>query len=59
MREIHVIELMEMTSREHCHLARRINWDLPTWPEGSPERRKTLINLRNIRYVLKPRDFAP
>lgn len=60
MREISVIELEYMASRELCELARNIDRELPSWPEGSPERRDGLTTLRNIRWVLKRRwDFTP
>jgi hypothetical protein len=60
MREISVTELEYMASRELCELARKIERELPSWPEGSLERRNGLITLRNIRWVLKRRwDFAP
>lgn len=60
MREISVIELEYMASRELCELARNIGRELVSWPEGSLERRNATITLRNIRTVLNRRwDFAP
>ena len=60
MREIAVYELERMASRELCELARNIDRELPSWPEGSLERCNGLITLGNIRWVLKRRrDFAP
>ena len=39
MREISVYELEYMASRELCELARKIDGEMPLWPESSPERR--------------------
>lgn len=59
MREISVIELEYMASRELCELARNIDRELPSWPESSLERRNRAVTLRNIRWVLKRRwDFV-
>jgi hypothetical protein len=60
MREISVYELEYMASRELCELARKIDREMPIWPESSLERSNGLITLRNIRWVLeRRRDFAP
>jgi len=60
MREISVCELEYMASRELCELARKIDQEIPLWPESSLKRRNGLITLRNIRWVLeRRRDFAP
>ena len=60
MREISVYELEYMASRELCELARKIDREMPLWPEISLERRNWLITLRSIRWVLdRCRNFAP
>jgi hypothetical protein len=40
-------------------LLARITNLLPDFPEGSAESEAAHINLRNIRWVLARRDFAP
>jgi hypothetical protein len=52
-------ELMRLTRIELCKLAQRITNELPTFPDGSPERANAFISLRNIRYVLARRDYSP
>ena len=52
-------ELWCLTRIELSDLATRITGQLPTFPDGSPERANALSSLRNIRYVLARRDFSP
>ena len=59
MRVLTITELMHLTRIELCDLVNRITNELPTFPEGSPERTNALITLRNIRYVLARQDFSP
>jgi hypothetical protein len=59
MRVLTLTELMRLTRTELCGLAARITAELPTFPEGSPERDNALTNLRNIRWVMARRDFSP
>jgi hypothetical protein len=59
MRMLTINELMRLTRIELCDLVRRITAELPQFGEGSPERANALTSLRNIRYVLARRDFAP
>ena len=51
-------ELMRLTRSELRDLAQRITNELPTFPEGSPERANALSSLRNIRHVLARRGFS-
>jgi len=59
MRVLTINELLRLTHIELCDLATRIANELPTFPEGSPERTSALTSLRNIRLVLARRDFSP
>jgi hypothetical protein len=59
MRVLTINELMRLTRIELCDLVQRITNELPTFPDGSPERANALTSLRNIRYVLGRRDFSP
>jgi hypothetical protein len=59
MRVLTINELLRLTRIELCDLAQRITNELPTFPEGSPERADALTSLRNIRLVLARRDFSP
>jgi hypothetical protein len=59
MRVLTIAELMHLTRIELFDLVNRITNELPTFPEGSPERANALITLRNIRYILARRDFSP
>jgi hypothetical protein len=60
MEVLTITELMRLTRRELCDLLRRIMDALPQLPEGSRERQNALINLCNIRWVLRRRrDLAP
>jgi hypothetical protein len=59
MRVLTMIELMRLRRIELTDLLVRITNALPDFPEGSPERRAALINLRNIRWLLARRDFTP
>ena len=60
MEVLTISELMRLTRIELCDLLRRIKCALPNLPEGSLERRNALINLRNIRWVLRRRrDLSP
>ena len=59
MRVLTINELMRLTRTELCGLAGRITAELPTFPEGSPERTAAHINLRNIRGVLMRRCPSP
>jgi hypothetical protein len=52
-------ELWRLTRIELSKLAQRIANELPQFTEGSPERANALTSLRNIRYVLAHRDYAP
>jgi hypothetical protein len=55
-----ITELMRLTRIELCELIRWINGALPDLPEGSVKRRNALINLCNIRWVLRRhRDLSP
>jgi hypothetical protein len=59
MRVLTINELMCLTRIELTALHARITNELPTFPDGSPERADALTSLRNIRYVLARRDFSP
>ena len=59
MRVLTINELLRLTRIELCGLLTQIISELPTFPEGSPERDNALTNLRNIRWVLARRDFSP
>jgi len=59
MRVLTIDELMLLTRIELCDLVNQITIELPTFPEGSPERIIALTSLRNIRFVLARRDFSP
>jgi hypothetical protein len=59
MRVLTINELWRLTRIELSNLAHRIRNELPTFPDGSPERSNALTNLRNIRYVLTRRDYSP
>jgi hypothetical protein len=59
MRLLTLIELMRLTRIELCALAAQITNALPGYPEGLPEREAAHISLRNIRWALARRDFAP
>ena len=59
MRVLTLTELMRLTRTELCALLTRITNELPTFPEGSPERAKALSALANIRRALARRDFSP
>jgi hypothetical protein len=48
-----------VTRIELFNLAQQIKTELPTFPDGSPERTAALTNLRNIGTVLARRDFPP
>jgi len=52
-------ELMRLTWTELCARAARLTSELPKFPDGSPERQKALVNLRNIRSVLARLDYSP
>ena len=52
-------ELWRLTRTELLGLVNRITSELPTFPEGSPERANAITSLRNIRYVLARRGPAP
>jgi hypothetical protein len=58
MRVLTINELLRLTRIELSDLATRIS-ELPTFPDGSPERASALTSLRNIRYVLARRDCSP
>lgn len=59
MRVLTINELWRFTRIELSNLAHRIANELPTLPDGSPERANALTSLRNIRYVLARRDYSP
>jgi hypothetical protein len=59
MRVLTINELWRLTGRELSELAGRASADLAHSPAGSAERANALISLRNIRYVLMRRGFAP
>ena len=59
MRVLTINELWRLTRIELSDLAQRIGNELPTFPDGSPERVNALTSLRNIRYVLTRRDYSP
>ena len=59
MRVLTLTELMRLTRIELCGLFTLITNELPTFPEGSPERDNALTTLRNIRWALARRDFSP
>jgi len=59
MRVLSINELLCLSRIELCDLATRITNELPTFPGDSTERAAALTSLRNIRYVLARRDFAP
>jgi hypothetical protein len=58
MRVLTITELMRLTRRELCDLARRITNELPDLPEGSVELENAHMNLRNIRRVILRRDLS-
>jgi hypothetical protein len=51
-------EFLRLTRTELSNLAQRIRNELPSFPDGSPERGNALTSLRNIRYVLTRRDYS-
>jgi hypothetical protein len=59
MRVLTICELMRLTRKDLCDLHTWITGILPTLPEGSAERQTALMNLRNIRWVIARRDYAP
>ena len=59
MRVLTLTELMRLTRIELCALFTQITNELPTFPEGPPDRDNALTILRNIRWVLARRDFSP
>ena len=59
MEVLTINELMRLTRIELCNLVQRITNELPQLAERSPERANALTSLRNIRYVLARRDYAP
>ena len=59
MRVLTILELMRLSKIELCDLAARITNALADLPEGSAERASAIATLRNIRFVLARRDFAP
>lgn len=59
MRVLTINKLWHLTRIELSNLAQRIRSELPTFPDGSPERANALTSLRNISYVLARRDFSP
>jgi hypothetical protein len=59
MRVLPVDELMRLARFELCGLAARITAELPTFPEGSPDRNAACITLHNIRWVLARRGPSP
>jgi hypothetical protein len=59
MQVLTINELMRLTRIELCNLVQRITSELPQFAEGSRERTNALTSLRNIRYVLARRDYAP
>jgi len=59
MRVLTTDELMQLTRIELCDLVNQITIELPTFPEGSPERVAAFASLRNIRVVLARRDLSP
>ena len=59
MRVFSICELMRLTRVELADLLLRVMNALAELPEGSAKRQNALINLRNIRWVLARRDFAP
>jgi hypothetical protein len=59
MRVLTINELLRLTRTELCGLLARITAELPTYPEGSPQRTTACINLRNIRWALARCDFSP
>lgn len=59
MRVLTINELWRLTRTELSNLAHRIRNELPTLPDGSPERANALTSLRNIRCVLARRDYSP
>ncbi len=59
MRVLTINELMRMTRKELCDLAAHITALLPTYRQGSAAHTAAFINLRNIRWALARRDFAP
>ena len=59
MRVLLINELWRLTRIELSTLRQRIKAELPTLPEGSPERGNALTSLRNISYVLMRRDHSP
>ena len=59
MRVLTINELWRLTRTELSGLAQRIASELPQFAEGLPERANALTSLRNIRYVLARRDYAP
>ena len=59
MKVLTITELWRLTRIELSNLAHRIRSELPTFPEGSPERANALTSLRKIGCVLARRDFSP
>lgn len=59
MRVLTINELWRRPRIELSKLAQQIKNELPTFPDGSPERANALTSLCNIRYVLARRDFSP
>jgi hypothetical protein len=50
---------MRLTRIELCDLAARITNAWPDFPEGSEAQQNALINLRNIRRVLRRPNLCP
>ncbi len=59
MRVLTITELMRLTRIELCDLAARITNAWPDFPEGSEAQQNALINLRNIRRVLRRPNLCP
>lgn len=59
MNELSIRELMKLTRAELCGLASRLTISIPSRPEQSAERTKTLRYLHDIRRVLDWYDQAP
>jgi hypothetical protein len=59
MRVLTINEQMRLTRTELCGLAARITAELPTFPEGPPQRNAACITLLNIRWVLAQRGPSP
>ena len=59
MRILTINELMRLNRIELCHLAKRMERKLLIYRPDSPQYAAALINLRNIRFVLRRLDLAP